>query len=209
MTPDQKIIIAGAAMVLAILGVVVGISRTPAITPLPLDHATPSDWTKGAKEAKLTLIEYGDFQCPACAAYEPMVDQFNKEFGTTTQTVYRNFPLTTIHKHAQAAAQAAEAAGLQGKYWDMHNMLFEHQDQWVKNSHPADIFTQYAATLKLDIDKFNTDKDSEAIATKIRNDRASGEKAGVNGTPSFFLNGTKLQNPRSYEELKNLITAIK
>ncbi|TSC84289.1 MAG: DSBA oxidoreductase [Parcubacteria group bacterium Gr01-1014_13] len=163
-----------------------------------------SDWIKGAplKEAKVTLIEYSDFQCPACGAYYPMVKQLGQEFKNLT-IVYRHFPLPQ-HGNAKIAAQAAEAAGQQGKFWEMHNMLFDNQNTWSSSNFAVETFNAYAQTLGLDIDKFKADFNSEKTKTKISADYESGSSE-VDGTPTFFLNNKKIQNPQNYAEFRNII----
>lgn len=162
--------------------------------------ATASDWVKGNKQAKIVLIEYSDFQCPACASYYPIVKQLAEESSQSAQFVYRHFPLSTIHANADLAARAAEAAGRQDKFWQMHDKLFENQTEWANERNPVDTFAKYAEELNLDINKFRNDLDLQEIKEKVRKDIRSGEVAEVNATPTFFVNGKKIQSPRSYEE---------
>ena len=166
--------------------------------------ATSTDWVKGAplKDAKVTIIEYSDFQCPACGAYYPMVKQLGQEFKNLA-IVYRHFPLTQ-HANARPAAQAAEAAGRQGKFWEMHDMLFENQKYWSESRVVTDIFVAYAKTLGLDMEKFKNDFNSSAAKTKIESDYQSGASE-IDGTPTFFLNDKKIQNPQSYDEFRTII----
>ncbi len=165
--------------------------------------ADATDWVKGAplKDAKVTLIEYADFQCPACHAYYPLVKQL-QEFKNLS-IVYRYFPLSQ-HANAWPAAQAAEAAGQQGKFWEMHNMLFDNQDNWSTSNSPEEIFDAYAQTLGLDMTKFKADFNSAATKNKIQADYQSGASQ-VDGTPTFFLNNQKIKNPQSYGEFKDII----
>ncbi len=147
----------------------------------------------GDKNAKVTLVEFGDYQCPACGAFHPKVKEIlghykdNKDFNF----VYRHFPLTQ-HKNAQISAEAAEAAGAQGKYWEMHNKLFENQDEWSNSSSPLDIYTKYAQDIGLNVDQFKNDVANNKFATIVNTDQADGVKAKVGSTPTFFLNGEKL-----------------
>ncbi len=166
--------------------------------------ADASDWVKGAPlaEATVVLTEYSDFQCPACGAYYPMVKQLGKEFKNLA-IVYRHFPLPQ-HDNARPAAQAAEAAGKQGKFWEMHDMLFENQEFWSVSPNPEEAFNTYAEKLGLDMEKFKTDVKSATAKTKITSDYQSGASE-VDGTPSFFLNNQKIKNPRTYEEFRNII----
>ena len=125
-------------------------------------------------------------------------------YGRQVRFAYRHFPLPQ-HKNAKLAATVAEAAGKQGKFWEMHDLIFQNQSDWSEEKNAAVIFAQYAQDLQLDLAKFQTDIASEEIKAKIENDYKSGVKAGVNSTPSFFLNGKKLDNPRNYDEFKNAI----
>lgn len=164
-----------------------------------------SDRVLGNKDAKVTLVEYSDFQCPACGAYYPIVKQLNLEFAGRIQFVYRHFPLTQIHANANLAALSAEAAGKQNKFWEMHDIIFENQSKWSGEKNAKDLFVEYAQKLNLDVEKFKNDLDSDEVQEKVANDYQSGIRLGVNATPTFFLNGTKLQNPASYEAFKKLL----
>ncbi|RJQ33059.1 hypothetical protein C4572_00030 [Candidatus Parcubacteria bacterium] len=173
---------------------------------LTINAISDTENVKGNKEAKITLIEYSDFQCPACAAYYPLLKQISAEFGNDVRFAYRHFPLPQ-HKNAKIAGIAAEAAGKQGKFWEMHDMIFENQRDWAEEKDAAAIFANYAADLGLDLTKFSNDISSQEIKDKIDSDYKSGLKAKVNSTPSFFLNGKKINNPRNYDEMKALIQA--
>lgn len=163
------------------------------------------DWSKGNPEAKVTLIEYSDFQCPACATYYPLVKKISEDMPDEVLVIYRHYPLTSIHPQADLAAQAAEAAGVQGKFWEMHDKLFDNQDAWVGRSDAEDIFIAYAGDLGLDTEKFKIDIASDAVKDAIRDDKRSGNQALVEGTPTLFLNGNKINNPRSYDKLRQAI----
>jgi len=205
----KRVVIWGAAFLLlggAVAGVFYLDSAEPSQPALLLDAVSPTDWTKGGKESKVTLIEYSDFQCPACGHYYPLVKQLAQESGDKIQFAYRHFPLPS-HKNAELAARAAEAGGAQNKFWEMHDMIFEHQGEWSEKSagDARNIFRQYAEKLGLDTARFESDLDSDAVENKVENDRQSGLRSKVNSTPTFFLNGQKIQNPRSYDEFKSLI----
>jgi len=163
-----------------------------------------TDNIKGNKEASVTLIEYGDFQCPACANYYPLLKDLNKDFPDDLKIVYRHFPLIQVHKNALSAAKASEAASKQGKFWEMHNLLFEKQEEWAEDGNAKDKFMSYAESLGLDIELFKSDFDSKQVQDRISDDMASGNNLKVNATPTFFLNGNKV-SPRSYDEFKNLV----
>lgn len=174
---------------------------------LPPDAAVSSDWIKGDKNAKTILIEYSDFQCPACAAYHPLVKKISEELGDKMAFIYRHFPLSQ-HQNAKLAATASEAAGKQNKFWEMHDLIFENQKDWsnLSNSRAKELLAQYAETLNLNIEQFKNDMDSDEIKNKINSDLKSGAIAKVNSTPTFFLNGKKI-SPRSYEEFKQMIAS--
>jgi protein-disulfide isomerase len=159
---------------------------------------------KGDEEATATLVEYGDFQCPACATYYPIVKQLSEDFPEGLRIVYRHLPLVSIHPNAMPAAKAAEAAGVQGKFWEMHDILFEKQQEWSGDRNPKDKFVSYAEELELDIDAFNSDFDSRELQEKITGQMLTANRLGVNSTPTFFLNDTRI-TPRSYEEFKSAV----
>jgi protein-disulfide isomerase len=151
------------------------------------------------------LVEYSDFQCPACGMYYPLVKQLKGEFGDKLQVVYKHFPLQKIHKNANLAARASEAGLNQNKFWEMHNILFEKQKEWSDSSQALSLFMAYALELGLDNEKFADDIDRSATYDKINAEYQEGVRLGVAGTPTFFLNGKKITNPRSYDEFKKLI----
>lgn len=168
--------------------------------------ADESDWVRGPglkdTSSKVTLIEYSDFQCPACASYHPVIKQIEKDFPTLN-VVYRHFPLPQ-HANARLAAQVAEAAGAQGKFWEIHDLLFENQSIWSEEKNPAGVFEAYAKKLDLDLDKFRTDANAQAGKTKIDADVQSVDKE-ITGTPTFFINNKKIENPRNYDEFRSVI----
>ena len=174
--------------------------------PLSLTSAViASDWIKGNKESKVIITEYSDFQCPACASYYELVKMINKEFGDKIAFVYRHFPLKNIHANAEIAALSAEAAGRQNKFWEMHDMIFENQKNWEGEKNAKEIFIGYAEELGLNSEQFKNDLDSKELKDKVEADYQSGVKAGVNHTPTFFVNSKEIQNPRSYEEFRNIV----
>lgn len=164
------------------------------------------EWTKGNSEASVSLVEYSDFQCPACKSRETIVQNLISEFGSHIKFVYRHFPLQSIHENAHLAARASEAAGLQGKFWEMHDALFNNQETWAKldNSSAEELFTSYAEELKLDTAQFSKDMNSSAVRDAVDADYASGEEAKVGGTPTFFLNGLEIK-PNTYEDYRALL----
>lgn len=208
----QNIII---ALVIAVLAITIGYgiykavieARIPQPT-LTLDKITDNyDWYKGNKDAKNIMVEYSDFQCPACRSYAPIVKQLSEEMGQDLVIVYRHFPLSQ-HKQADLAARAAEAAGNQGKFWEMNDKIFASQLDWADKSDAMDKFTAYAQELGLDIEKFKSDIVSSEVKAKVKNQYKSGIEAKVSSTPSFFINGQKIQNPKTYEEFKTIIQTL-
>lgn len=172
---------------------------------IPLvDSLSDSDWIRGNKEAKVVLIEYSDFQCPACAYYSKMVNDIVSEFGNHMAFAYRHFPLEK-HENAKKAAYAAEAAGVQGKFWEMHDILFTYQNTWTKQVNPEDTFQKFAADLGLNMDQFDSDYNSRKIRKNVDLDIESGEKNRLDYTPTLFLNGKQIKNPKNYDEFRTLI----
>lgn len=158
------------------------------------------DHIAGNAKAKVTLIEYADFQCPSCANVYPMLKEIKAEYGDRVQFVFRHFPIISIHPNAFAAARAAEAAGNQGKFWEMHDTLFENQSLWGQiSTNQQSTFEGYAEGLGLNIEKFKTDYESETTGNRINRDISSATQFNVAGTPTFILNGEKIENPGSKE----------
>jgi protein-disulfide isomerase len=145
-----------------------------------------ADHSQGDTGSAVTIVEYGDFECPDCSDAHLVIEQIKKKFGQQVRFVFRNFPLLEIHRYAMAAAMAAEAAGRQKYYWEMYDLLFEHQDQMDE-----EIFIRLARQLSLNLPQFVQDTQSAALQHKIAADFDSGIKSGVNGTPTFFVNGKK------------------
>jgi len=170
-------------------------------------EVVPDDYIKGNKDASVTFVEYLDFECEACAFYYPLLKQLAEEFKNEVRFVNRYFPLPG-HQNGLPAALAVEAAGRQGKYWEMHNILYENQKSWGEKQFPdPTIFEGYAKQIGLNIDQFKKDVTSAGVSNRVNRDKDSGIKLGVSATPTFYLNGEKLPNPRSVEELKSLIRA--
>jgi protein-disulfide isomerase len=153
-----------------------------------------TDHVFGNKDAKVVLVEYGDFQCPGCGGAYPKLKVLKETYKDEMAFVFRNFPLTTIHPNALTAASVAGAADKQGKFWDMHNLLYENQSAWenLSVSQRGDAFKNYATQIGLNVDTFLTDLSSADVAKKISSDRALGAKMKVDATPTIFLNGDKM-----------------
>ncbi|HKR56377.1 MAG TPA: thioredoxin domain-containing protein [Gemmatimonadales bacterium] len=156
----------------------------------------PRDHAQGSVSAPLTLVEYGDYECPHCGAAHPVVKRLQEKLGSRLRFVFRNFPLTTIHDHAEQAAEAAEAAGAQDRFWEMHDQLLGHQDDLED-----DRLLAHARALSLDMKKFEADLKSHAFMSRVKEDLRSGIRSGVNGTPNFFINGRRHDRGPTYEEL--------
>ncbi|MCB9818594.1 thioredoxin domain-containing protein [Candidatus Nomurabacteria bacterium] len=163
---------------------------------------------KGNPDAAVTLVEYSDFQCPACAQFNPYIEELMAEHGDDLRFEYRHFPLINIHPQAVPAAKAAEAAGQQGKFWEMHDKLFENQSTWTRSSSPSAAFNQYAEELGLDMAKFKLHLNSSTITDSINESFEDARARNFTGTPSFLLNDEKMEFS-TFEEFKEQIkTAI-
>jgi protein-disulfide isomerase len=167
-----------------------------------------SDHVLGPKDAKVVVIEYGDYQCPSCKAWQPKVEEFKAQLPADTAFVFRNFPITSIHKNAVASARAAEAVDLQGKFWEMNSLLYRNQTNWQSVDDPQSTFAGYAEELGLNIDQFNNDYQSSAVLDKINFDRDLATKQGVEATPTFFVNGQKLENANPSGDENPLTKAV-
>src|SRR2546430_9146046 len=154
------------------------------------------DHAQGRADAPVTLVEYGDFQCPYCGAAYPEVKRLQKALGKRLRFVFRNFPLTQAHPYALIAAEAAEAAALRGKFWEMHDLLFEQQTFLE-----PDIIPLWAKKIGLDLEKFGNDIKQGVVAKRIKEDRQSGIRSGVNGTPTFYINGARYDGSPDVESL--------
>lgn len=167
-------------------------TATPAASRPAAPPSVQNAHVRGRADAPVLIEEYGDFQCPPCGFFHPILKRIEGEYEAQVRVVFRHFPLPTIHKHAIEAARAAEAAALQGKFWQMHDMLFEKQNEWKEAAEARTIFQKYARTLGLDLDKFTRDMDSAPVTTRVMNDEQQGTARGVTGTPSVFVNGRSL-----------------
>jgi protein-disulfide isomerase len=179
-------------------------SETP--QPLPVASASPSArpalksepgaepaHALGSPDAPVTLEEFGDFECPPCGLLHPILKSLETEFGPAKlRIIFREFPLVPTHAHALAAARAAEAAGLQGRFWEMHDMIYEHQKDWHEAFDVRPIFEGYAKKIGLDVEQFRRDIGSEIVERRIFLDGKRAHSLGVNGTPTVFLNGREV-----------------
>lgn len=195
-----------AVIIVGLIGVFLVANRNTQTTTENISNPkeiTATDHVEGPADAKVTLVEYGDFQCPACGATYPIVKQLRDEYKDKVRFVFRHFPLSNIHPNAMAASRAAEAAGKQGKFFEMHDLLYENQKDWSTDTSAADKFKQYAKDLGLNVDQFVKDTNSSETTDAINHDIAVGKKLDVNGTPTFYVNDVKLDKiPRTFEDFK-------
>lgn len=161
---------------------------------------------KGNPDGPVTLIKYSDFQCPACAQFAPVVDEMLTEFGDQVRFEYRHFPLMQIHPFAEQAARAAEAAGQQGKFYEYHDKLFENQAAWNASPNPAQFFARYAEELELDMTQFRNHQRSSILRDKVMREFDEARTAGFTGTPTFVLNGERM-NISTYQDFRDQIAA--
>lgn len=170
----------------------------------------PTNHTIGEGKSGVVLVEYGDFQCSACYAYEPVMKEIRSIYKEQISFQFRHFPLVQIHKNALVASRAAEAAALQGKFWEMHDKLYETQDPngqtgWVAANDSTNMLADFAKELGLDVEKFKTDLKSSAVNDKIQADIREGQSLGFSGTPSFVLDGKAIEKPSDLEGFKKVI----
>lgn len=169
--------------------------RKASVSAPPPNQQAPAAPSKGkpATDVVVTLEEFGDYQCPPCGLLHPVLKQLKQEFGPNLNFVFRNLPLTGIHKNAMAAAQAAEAARMQDHFWEMHDLLYENQDLWKEDINPRAIFLKFAADLGLDKSRFATDMDGEQVKLRIEADQSAAAEQGINGTPTVLIEGRQLR----------------
>lgn len=207
MTGENKFLIGAGLITIAIL--VVGVSffskgdkKTGEVASSNINLTEGATHTKGEASASATIVEFGDFQCPACGQAYPIVKKFLEDKGSSVYFVNRNFPLSQVHPNAIEAARAAEAAGKQGKYWEMHDILYEKQSEWSSLTDAREKFLEYAQGLDLNLDQFKGDRD-DAIGV-INQDAKLGKDLGVQSTPTFFINGKMYPGVLTYEKLTEL-----
>lgn len=179
-------------------------AKRPQVQSIPEDKMlgkgdTQSAHVRGNPDAPVTLEEYADFQCPPCGMFATFLQQLEKEYDSRLRVVFRNFPLS-MHEHAREAALAAEAAGLQGRFWEMHDVLYREQDAWSKAPNVPELFESYAGTIGLDLDKFKKDMDSEEVKARVDADRQRGESLGIQITPTLFINNQPLDREHKNPE---------
>ena len=165
-------------------------------TPDPAHDVQGADppHIRGNVSAPVTLEEFGDFQCPSCGAYYPELKKIEAEFGDRLRVIFRELPLVPTHEHALLAAQAAEAAGLQGKFWEMHDKLYENQATWSTTKDLVPVFVDYAKQIGINADQFQKDLNGEKVAQRIFQDGKRAHAYGLKSTPSFFVNGKEAKD---------------
>jgi protein-disulfide isomerase len=162
------------------------------------------DHIAGSADAALVLVEYGDYQCPYCGQAFPIVREIQRRLKDQLCFVFRNFPLANAHPNAEVAAEAAEAAGAQGRFWEMHDVLYENQAALEPES-----LIEYGAALGLDVDRFTRELNEHVYAPRVKEDFRSGARSGVNGTPTFFINGERHDGPFDLHSLLNALKAAR
>lgn len=175
-------------------------ARRPAVpasagnSPTPAPDRASALHARGQTAAAVTLEEFGDFQCPPCGAVATALKQLEKDFGIQLRVIFYEFPLA-MHEHAREAALAAEAAGLQNRFWEMHDLLYEEQTKWSKAPDVPVLFQGYAATLGLDVDRFIRDMESAEVKARVMADQELGKSRGVESTPTLFINNERVPVP--------------
>lgn len=166
-----------------------------------------NDWVSGTSTAKVTIVEYLDFECEACGAFYPITTKLKEEYKDDVRLVVRYFPLPG-HKNSRTAAQAVEAAGKQGKFWEMYNLLFTKQSEWSEQQVAnQDQFEKYAIEAGVNVEQWKKDVVSDEVKKRVDDSYKEAVSLNLEGTPSFFINGKRIQNPRGYESFKNLVDA--
>ncbi len=189
-------------VVLGLIGIFVFTGKEDTATTFTGDakQVQKDDHFRNGSDKKVTLIEYGDFQCPSCGAYYPLLKELEEEYKDLVNFGFRHYPIISIHPNAFSAARASEAASNQGKFFEMHDKLYETQSAWGQiSTNQQALFESYAQELGLDMTKFKADYTSEAVATRINRDMSSAKQFNISGTPTFILNGNKIEVP-GYED---------
>lgn len=185
------------AVIIIFIGIFVISQHSGNNTNNGTSNSQATNHVEGKGSTGVKLVEYGDYECPICEEYYQPLKQAVAYYSSLVYFQFRNLPLTSIHPNAFAAARAAEAAGLQGKYWLMHDQLYAHQSDWASQSNPRSVFDQYAEDLQLNVTQFNTDYASSKVNDSINADLAAFSKTGQSmATPTFFLDGSYLDNTK-------------
>ena len=204
----MKIVYMGLAAII-IAAVLISVLRGVVQPTASVDEVVVTDHVKGNPDAPITIVEYSDFQCPACEVQYKSIKEVWAPIKSSVRFVYRHFPLTNIHPHALTAAYYSEAAAMQGKFWEMHDMLFDNQNRWTGVKDIKPVFDGYVKQLGLDTEKFAVDLKSDAVKSKVAADMQSAKKAQASSTPSMYLNGELMTGVREADKLKAAIRAAK
>lgn len=209
MSKEAKIISSVGIIFFAILALLIYSTNTGPGSQIVTDPTLligPSSYMTSTRDAKVNIVEFGDFQCPACAYANPIVQQLIEAYkgNSDVNFVFRHFPLGQ-HSNAIISAEAAEAAGAQGKFWEMNDMLYRGQNEWSSNSKALEIFVGYAQKLGLDLKIFTDSINQNKFQDIIIKDRSDGQSLGVNSTPTFFINGEKITGVPNFDNFKKII----
>jgi len=212
------VIVVGVALATFGSGTVLYRTKHSQLQAIPQDKAlsansgSESVHIRGNPDAPVTLEEFGDFQCPPCGSFAAFAEEVLKEYDSRVRLIFRSFPLSA-HEHAREASLAAEAAGLQGHFWEMHDVLYREQAAWSKAPNARELFESYAGTIGLNVDQFKKDMDGEQAKARVDSDKARAESLGINLTPSIYINGQpvdpKDKNPEGVRAAINAALAGK
>ena len=174
--------------------------RVALLTGGPASPPVPQTEPGIAAQTVVTVEEFGDYQCPPCGQLHPALKQLKEKQSATVNLIFRNLPLTTIHKNSLVAAQAAEAARMQNRFWEMHDLLYENQELWGEDINPRTIFLKWAADLGLDTNRFTADMEGKQVKMRIEADQEAAAELGINGTPTILVNGRQLRQEATTPE---------
>lgn len=199
----KQIIIA----VVVVVGIIVGAMVLGGKDDISTVGAVSNNWY-GQENGVVTVTEYADFQCPACGQFQPLVKEVKEQFKDKVRFEYKHFPLVQIHPNATTAHRAAQAAANQGKFWEMHDLLFEQQQAWSDSTNPTTIFEGYAQQIGLDVEKYKLDAVSSAVLSVINADIDAGKNLNVTGTPTFFIDGKKIEDSSTISTVEGFSKVI-
>ena len=204
MTKEVKIMTIVFLVIFGGLGFLIVRNNKIATAPAPKEQLIrPTSHSTVNPDAKVNIVEFGDFQCPACAAAFPIVEQLLALYKDNPQVnfVARNFPLSQ-HQYALLTAESAEAAGAQGKYWEMYRLIYANQNDWVNSVDPMSVLVGYATQLNIDVNRFKSEVAANKYSAVIEQDKQDGLALGVNSTPTFFINGTRVNGIQNFNDFK-------
>jgi protein-disulfide isomerase len=194
-------------IVLVVVAIITGAMFLGKDSETTVDATGSNNWY-GQENGVITLTEYADFQCPACAQFAPLVSQVKEQFKDQIRFEFKHFPLVQIHPNATSAHRASQAAANQNKFWEMHDLLYQNQDSWSSVSSPASTFESYAQQISLNMDTYKSDYESGAVLSIINADIEAGKNLGVVGTPTFFIDGMKIEDIESVASVDGLTKVI-